>query len=117
MPDLLFFLLLGHYIGDFALQSDKMVLNKRGSKAFLSLHVLLYTATLALFLAYGLDLHENRSFMSLTTLLVLAAVYVVHWIQDFVKSQTFNGSKQAYYVDQSIHLITLFIVRIYIYGG
>ena len=117
MPDLLFFILLGHYIGDFALQSDKMVINKQKSKAFLSLHVLIYTATIAILLAYGLNLHENNSFMSLTTLLVLVAVYVIHWIQDFVKSHKLNGSKQAYYVDQIIHIITLLIIRIYIYGG
>lgn len=117
MPDLLFFLLIGHYIGDFALQSDKMAQNKGRSKVFLSFHVLIYTATLASFLVYGLNLHENTSFMSLTTLLVVAAVYVIHWIQDFIKSQKFNGTKQAYYVDQAIHVITLLIIRIYVYGG
>ncbi len=117
MPDILFFLLLGHYLGDFALQSDKMAQNKSRSKVSLSLHVLIYVATLALFLAYGLNLHENSSFLSLSTLGVLVAVYVIHWIQDFIKSQKYNDSKQAYYVDQAIHIITLFIIRIYIYGS
>ena len=117
MPDLLFFLLLGHYLGDFALQSDFMAQNKNKSKALLSWHVLIYTVTLALFLAYGLHLQNNDSFVSLTTLLVLVAVYLIHWIQDSIKSQKFNGSKQAYYVDQAIHVITLVVVRVYVYGG
>ena len=117
MPDLLFFLLLGHYIGDFALQSDKMAQNKANSKGTLSLHVLIYTVTIALFLAYGLNIHESDAFMNPTTILVLAAVYLIHWIQDYTKSKSFNGSKQAYYIDQSIHILTLVIIRIYVYGG
>ncbi len=117
MPDLLFFLLLGHYIGDFALQSDNMALNKRTSYASLSLHVFIYTITIALFLAYGLYLHENSSFLSLVTLGTLIAIYALHWVQDFIKSNNFKGSKQAYYMDQSIHIVTLFLIRIYIYGG
>ncbi len=117
MPDLLLILLFGHYIGDFALQSDNMAKNKGKSKVFLSLHVLIYIIVLTLFLAYGLSLHENNSFMSLTTLLVMVGVYVIHWIQDFIKSQKFNNSKQAYYLDQAIHIMTLLVIRIYIYGG
>lgn len=117
MVDLLFFLLIGHYVGDFALQSDRIAQNKGVSKVFLSWHVLIYTATLASFLAWGLSLNDDRSFMSLTTLLVLVAVYLIHWIQDFIKERKFNGSKHAYYVDQSIHIIVLLIVRIYVYGG
>lgn len=117
MPDLLFFLFLGHYVGDFALQSNYMAQNKGSSKALLSWHVLIYTSTLALFLAYGLMLQESNSFLSLTTFLVLAAVYTIHWIQDSIKSRKFNGSKQAYYMDQAIHVITLLIIRIYIYAS
>lgn len=117
MLDLLFFLLLGHYVGDFALQSDKMAQNKGRSQAFMSLHILIYTTTMSLFLAYGLSFQESNNFLSLTTLLVLAAVCIIHWIQDLIKARKFNGSKQAFYVDQAIHVIVLLIVRIYVYGG
>ena len=72
MLDLLFFLLLGHYLGDFALQSDKMAKYKGESVSVLSLHVLVYTSTLALLLAYGLSFRGDDSFMSMTTLLVVA---------------------------------------------
>lgn len=117
MLDLLFFLLLGHYVGDFALQSDRMAQNKGSSPSILSLHVLIYTTTLALFLAYGLSFHEGVSFISLTTILVLAAIGVIHWIQDLIRARKFNSSKQAYYLDQAIHVSILLIIRIYVYGG
>lgn len=117
MLDLLFFLLLGHYLGDFALQSDKMAQNKGRSPSFLSLHVLIYITTLSLLLAYGLSFHQGYSFMSLTTILVLAIVGVIHWIQDLIKARKFNDSKQAYYVDQAIHVSILLIIRIYVYGA
>ncbi len=117
MLDLMFFLLLGHYLGDFALQSDKMARYKGESPSILSLHVLIYTSTLTLLLAYGLSFRGDDSFMSLTTLLAVVAVGAIHWIQDLIKARKFDGSKQAYYVDQAIHVTILLLIRIYVYGG
>jgi hypothetical protein len=55
--------------------------------------------------------------MCLTTLQVLVAIGVIHWVQDLIKARKYNGSKQAFYVDQAIHVSILVIIRIYVYGG
>jgi hypothetical protein len=115
--DLLFFLILGHFIGDFALQSDRVANDKQQSKKVLSYHVAVYTLVLALSLYAGLSLSGSGAFFSLVTPFVLAAIFVVHWVQDYLKSFKFNGTKQAFYLDQAVHVLILFAVRIIIYNG
>ena len=39
MVDLLFYLLLGHFFGDFALQTDRVAAEKQGSIKVLTYHV------------------------------------------------------------------------------
>lgn len=117
MPDLFIFLVLGHFFGDFAFQTNKMAQKKKSSKQILSIHVLVYTLTIALFLYWGLYSNNNFSFFTLTSLAVLVFLYVEHWLQDYFKGVKFNGSKQAFFLDQGLHIIILFIVRLYIYHG
>ncbi len=115
MPDLLFFLLLGHIVGDFALQSDRMAATKGDSKAVLAWHVTVYTVCIALSLWLGLYFNGQSNFFSLMTPVVLASLWVVHWLQDLTKVSHFNGTKQAFFVDQAIHLLQLYVIRIFIY--
>jgi uncharacterized membrane-anchored protein YitT (DUF2179 family) len=115
MIDLLFFLLLGHYIGDFALQSDSLAEKKKKSIGALSLHVLIYTFAIAIFLYVGLWHNQDPVLSSLINLYVLIGLYAVHWIQDFLKSRCVACSKQVYYIDQALHLIVLYLIRIAIY--
>ncbi len=117
MVDLLFFLILGHYVGDFALQTDNMALQKLQSAAALSCHVAVYVGTMAVFLAIGLYFSPHGKFLSGTTLLILASIFVAHWLQDYIKGRWFAHSKQAYYIDQTIHLAVLYIVRLTAYHG
>ena len=112
MPDLLFFLLLGHFIGDYALQTDRMVKSKGTSALALSWHVLIYTLTIAVFWWLGRMLNGERGFFGLTEWLILAGLYVEHWLQDYYKSVHSNGSQQAYYIDQALHLGVLYLIRI-----
>jgi len=79
MPDLLFFLLLGHIAGDFALQSDRMAATKGYSKIVLTWHASIYMLCVAISLWIGLYLNGPDSFFTLTTLAVLAALWIVHW--------------------------------------
>ncbi|UCD62838.1 MAG: DUF3307 domain-containing protein [Candidatus Zixiibacteriota bacterium] len=117
MIDLLFFLILGHLFGDFGLQSDRVAAEKGRSKATLTYHVFLYTLTVALFLFAGLALNGSDGFFRLATLLVLTFIFLAHWIQDYLKAFRFNGTKQAFYLDQAVHILILFAVRILIYNG
>jgi len=114
--DILFILILGHLAGDYAFQSDKVASVKRNSLLTLSYHVLIYTLTIwAAFMLYSI-LYQPRLFLNTATLIFLLALYIEHWTQDFIKSRYKNGSKQAYYVDQIMHLMVLYIYRIFIFS-
>ncbi len=113
MPDILFFLLLGHVFGDYALQTDYMARMKGSSKKVLSLHVLIYTLTIGVFWWLGKELTGSQEFPTLTQVLVLVALYILHWLQDHVKTSKSNGGKQSFFVDQALHIAALYIIRIF----
>lgn len=111
----MFFLILGHLAGDYALQSDYVAANKGKSTAILSYHVFIYVITIWItVLSYSL-LYQPGLFLQASTVLFMTALYIQHWLQDFLKSRYQNGSKQAYYVDQVMHLLILYIYRVFIY--
>jgi hypothetical protein len=112
--DPLFFFLLGHIIGDYALQADAMAANKRKISGSLILHAAIYTLTIVV-LAYVHDLLYAPSIF-LATLPWMIPVFALHISQDFIKGRYFNRSRQCYYIDQSLHLVALFALRI-IVGG
>lgn len=117
MPDLLFFLLLGHFCGDYAFQTDRMARGKGNSVMLLTAHTLIYTFFVAVALTLGLTLNKSGGLYSLITVYTLLLVFVVHWVQDYVKATKYSSSKQAYYLDQVIHVTVLFIIRTCVYGG
>jgi len=117
MPDLLFFLFLGHFCGDYAFQTDRMARHKRNSVISLTTHSLIYTLSLAAALVTGLALNKNDDLYSLITVYTLLAVFVTHWLQDYIRADKYGTSKQAYYLDQAIHIAVLFVIRILAYGG
>lgn len=112
--DPLFFFLLGHVIGDYALQTDAMAANKRKINGSLILHVIIYSLTITAS-AYIHDLFY-RPPIFLATLPWMIPVFALHISQDFIKGRYFNKSRQYYYIDQSLHLAALFALRI-IVGG
>ena len=112
MPDILFFLLLGHIFGDYALQTDHMAKEKGNSWKVLSLHVLVYTLTITAFWWLGKKLSGDHEFPNLTQTLVIFGLYIQHWLQDFVKTTKGNGGKQGFFIDQALHLTALYIIRI-----
>ena len=115
MPDLLFLLLMGHILGDFALQSDHMARHKGESVSVLSRHVTVYCLCIAASLWVGLYLNGSERFFTLTTLIVMIILWLEHWLQDHVKVTRFNGSKQSFFMDQALHLLVLYLIRIFIY--
>jgi len=115
MPDLLFFLLLGHFLGDFALQSDLVAQQKPHSRLMLTYHVAYYTLIITLSLIVGLLVNNQEGFFTGMTVAVLIFVFVTHWLQDLIKGLKFNGTKQAFFVDQALHILVLFAIRILYY--
>lgn len=118
MLDLLWFLILGHFFGDFAFQSDLTAQTKGSSMKTLTGHVFLYTLCIALFLLLGLMINRDNTAAFFTTysLLSLVFIFVQHWIQDYIKASRFNSSRQSFYLDQALHVLVLFVMRIYIFN-
>ena len=113
--DPIMYLLLGHFVGDFALQSDYMAQKKTNSKKTLTLHVLVYVLVIAaVLLLHSLATGTDR-FFSWTVLGLLVLVYVVHWLQDYLKGHVLPRTKQMYYLDQILHLSLLYVIRLVIY--
>lgn len=106
----MWFLMLGHLAGDYAFQSDRMAEDKRTSNRTLTIHVLIYTTTLALALLFYSEWTGAYVFWALRTASILTAVGILHGIQDFFKGRYFR-SRQAYYIDQLLHLLQLFVIR------
>jgi hypothetical protein len=117
MPDLLFFLIFGHLCGDFALQTDRMAREKRTSKSTLTLHVAVYTATIAAFMLAAYLLADIATVMRWISLPVLVFIFAEHWLQDYLKVNGGNGSKQSFYLDQALHMLILFALRLTVYHG
>ena len=108
----MWFLFLAHLIGDYALQSDRVASEKGRINRLLTWHVSVYVFCIAATLwIYGAFTAEF-SFLSLSIAGLMAPLFVLHWIQDYVKCRYFAKSKQAYYADQVLHLIQLYVIRL-----
>jgi len=110
--DLIMYLLLGHLVGDFALQSDRMAQNKSESKKTLTFHVTVYV----LIMAGILWLHSLATgagyFFSWTVLGLLLVLFAAHWVQDYLKCRLLPKTKQMYYMDQILHVSLLYVLRL-----
>lgn len=113
--DLIMYLMLGHFVGDFALQSDRMAQKKNNSKRTLTLHALIY----ALVIAGVLLLHSWATgmnyFLSWTVCGLLFLLLVLHWFQDYLKGHVLPNTKQVHYLDQILHIVWLYVLRLVIY--
>lgn len=121
MADLFILALLGHLVGDYLLQTKRMALGKsepglRGME-ICSEHVVLYTAAVCVFLWT-------------VNPVVVAAVYIPHWVIDrwslathwlrLIRGRTFETAKGEWdvaftalvyaVVDNTFHLLCLFAV-------
>ncbi len=107
----MWFLILAHLVGDYALQTDQMAARKGTSSPHLTAHIAVYVGTLFVTLWIFSAVTSQFAFWSVGTLGALAVIFVIHWAQDYSKSRFFNGSKQAYYIDQTVHILQLFLLR------
>ncbi len=112
--DPLFFFFLGHIIGDYALQTDRMAANKQKINGHLILHAVIYSLTIVAS-AFIHDIFYPPSIF-LAALPWIIPIFALHIFQDFIKGKYFSKSRQCYYIDQSLHLVALYALRI-IVGG
>jgi hypothetical protein len=115
--DVLFLLILAHFCGDYAFQTDNIAEKKKSSKRVLTYHVLVYTVCIwAALIIYSLLYNPAVGFHT-ATIIFLIFIFIEHWLQDFLKHRINNGGKQAYYIDQVIHVALLYLYRIFIFPG
>lgn len=113
--DLIMYLLLGHFLGDFALQSDCMAKKKTNSKKTLSFHVVIYTLIITgVLLLHSLVTHSGY-FFSWTILVLMILLFLAHWGQDYLKGHVLPKTKQMFYLDQILHLSLLYVLRLLVY--
>lgn len=115
--DVLFFLILGHFCGDYAFQTDNIAEKKKASRSALTYHVLIYIISIWAFLAAYSLLYYPGLYIDAATTIFLAFLFCEHWIQDFLKSRVKSCGKQAYYLDQVVHVALLYLYRIFIFPG
>jgi hypothetical protein len=113
--DVLFFLILAHFCGDYAFQSDYLAEKKKSSNLLLFYHVLIYTVCLWAFIALFSLIYQRGLYLESSFLLFMAILFAEHWLQDFLKGKTDRNSRQLYYIDQVLHIVMLYIYRIFIY--
>jgi hypothetical protein len=109
------YLILGHFVGDFALQSDRMAQGKTNSKKTLTFHVFLYVLVIAAVLLFYSLATKKYYFYSWTVGGFLVLLFIVHWIQDYLKCHVLPKTKQVYYLDQILHISLLYVLRLIIY--
>lgn len=99
-------IVIAHWIGDYVLQSESMAIGKATSIKWLTIHVLVWTASLGVITTlFG------------ATFTWVAAMGVAHWIQDFVTAKInshYQKTKQLKLFwltigsDQMLHYMVLF---------
>jgi len=110
--DPILYLLLGHYLGDFGMQSDETAGNKRNSIVVLTRHVVTYTLSIAAVLVIYYLVESPAQFGWEFIGVCLLVIFVIHWIQDYSKLHLLPDTKQTYYFDQVMHVALLYFVRI-----
>lgn len=113
--DVLFFLLLGHFCGDYALQTDKTAERKKSSTGVLTRHVLIYTICIWAFLAMYSILYLPGLYLKTATILFLVFLLIEHWGQDHIKNRLAICTRQMHYIDQVVHIALLYVYRIFIF--
>ena len=81
--DVLFFLILGHFCGDYALQSDKLAEKKSSSKFLLAYHVLIYITCLWIFMIIYSLIYQPGLYLEASLIIFLLFLFAEHWLQDF----------------------------------
>jgi hypothetical protein len=110
--DAILYLLLGHYLGDYGMQSDETAGNKRHSLIVLTRHVVTYTLSIAAVLVIYYLVESPANFAWEFISVSLLVIFIMHWVQDYSKIHLLPDTKQTYYFDQVMHIAILYLFRI-----
>ena len=101
IPPVMTLLLLGHILGDFYFQSNKMAENKNEGIRWLFAHGIVYTLCMAVVLFAGIVRSDNL-------LLILVLTSLMHFIIDYFKR--FLDFKRIFSIDQLAHILSLIVI-------
>jgi len=110
----MWFLILAHFLGDYAFQTDRMAQRKGKHLPCLVVHSIIYTLTIGVVYYLGLVLTGRHLNSPLLLLVACGGVLLLHGLQDFIKARWFSCSRQVYYFDQGLHVIQLFAIRLWL---
>ena len=100
-------ILLGHIIGDFYVQTDKIAEKKKNSIKYMLIHCLIYTAVMGIGF-YAL----NRG--TAETLIISSFIFLSHLIIDLIKRKYDKKAVKYEYInfliDQFIHIMILLLI-------
>lgn len=106
-PNIITWLLIGHIVGDYLLQTNWQAENKQQSWRALTVHCLIYT--LAVYLAslfYG-GISVTSIGLIVFSHMIIDKGSLVRWWVTKVKKATTDSSGLMFMVDQSFHLVVL----------
>lgn len=106
-------IILGHIIGDFYLQTDKMAENKKKSMKYMIMHCLIYALLMAIIIFL---LSSNI----MQTLLITGLILVTHLLIDIIKKHLDKKYEKYEYmiflVDQVVHIVLLLCIYYFFYS-
>ncbi|MFD2254365.1 DUF3307 domain-containing protein [Lactococcus formosensis subsp. bovis] len=105
----LLILLLSHYIGDYALQTEYLAANKGKDNYILVSHVSVWT-----FVVSATALLLN---MKITFILIVFLLFVPHFIMDYIKARNILWCKNlspriSLSIDQAFHMVQIILLWI-----
>lgn len=101
-------LLIGHLVGDFYLQTEKLTRKKSTHIRWLLVHVLTYCAVIGFIISPMLFRREFKLYFTL-----LAIVFISHFVIDYAKNKLFNGQFVPFLVDQLLHIVVLMWISVF----
>jgi hypothetical protein len=110
----MWFLVLAHFLGDYAFQTDRMAQCKGKHLPCLLVHTTIYTLTIGIVYYFGRSLSGNAVDSLPLLFAVCMGIFLLHSAQDLIKARWFSCSRQMYYLDQALHVLQLFVIRLWL---
>lgn len=113
MLETLFWLIVGHAVADFGLQSDWMAVHKsrhvRDTSAFSTRPELVWVEVLS----FHCVIHAGAVALATGSVLLGILEFVAHWIIDYAKCEDAFG----FHTDQALHVASKFVWLFLLYQG
>jgi hypothetical protein len=127
MADIFLFLLIGHFVFDWLLQTDRQAIFKSKSRSVLLEHCVLYSAGMCMFVAIGTRMLGIKSPDELLVVLFLFVTHILlddysfhSWWKRKIKLMPPDRDKDTLWlticIDQIWHIIVLFICALRLKG-